>query len=222
MRKTRIGSVEQRFFTRFQLNDSSGCWEWIGTKNPNGYGVIGGKLGGQRLVPAGSNMLAHRVSWLIHFGPIPDGEGVHGTVVMHKCDNRACVNPSHLAIGSQRANVHDMVSKGRKVSGTPSGVKHWGSSIKTQEDMDLICSTKGKTKELAERFGTTTSTIKAIRRRNGVSTYDAEKFHSKALTQDVISHIRSTKPGTRGLTKLYGLSKTTISRIRKGLTYKLE
>lgn len=220
MRNTRVGSVEQRFFNRFQVNGESGCWEWVGPLSAGGYGVIAGKIGGNRLVPAGVNMLAHRVSWLIHNGKIPDGEGAHGTVVMHTCDNRKCVNPKHLRLGTQGDNVKDMIVKGRKVSGTPSGIEHWRSSIKNQADIDLICSTKGKTKELAERFGVDVCTIKRIRLRNGCAPAEREKFKNKPLSQEAIDHIRSTPPGTRGLGKLYGVGKTTIANIRKGLTHK--
>lgn len=219
MRNTRVGSVNVRFATRFQVDAKSGCWNWVGTKNAKGYGVIGGEINGKRYVPAGANMLAHRASWLIFNGDIPEGEGAHGTVVMHKCDNPACVNPAHLMLGTQSDNVLDMVQKGRKVSGTPSGVKHWNSSIKDQADIDLICSTEGQTQELAERYGVHVATIKKIRRRNGVIADDADKFKNKPLSQEAIDHIRSTKPGTRGLGKLYGVGKTTIANIRKGLTH---
>lgn len=220
MRLTRTGSVEQRFFSRFVEDSTTGCWNWTGTKNQLGYGVIAGKIGGKRVAPTGSGMLAHRVFWMIHFGDIPTGEGAHGTVVMHKCDNPGCVNPAHLRLGTQADNVKDMNVKGRKVSGTPSGVEHWGSSIKTQTDIDLICSTKGKTKELAEKFGVAESTIKRIRVRNGAIVPGAERFRNKPLTPEAIAHIRSTPPGTRGLGKLYGVGKTTIANIRKGLTHK--
>ena len=189
-------------------------------KTPKGYGRIAGVvIDGVRHTERERAMLAHRASWLLYCGPIPKGEGAHGTVVMHKCDNPACVNPHHLALGTQADNVRDMIQKGRKVSGTPSGVAHWRSKIETQEDIDLICATKGRTKELAERFGVDVCTIKRIRIRNGVKVAQPEKFKNKPLTQEAIDHIRSTPPGTRGLGKLYGVGKTTIANIRKGLTH---
>lgn len=138
---------------------------------------------------------------------------------MHICDNPSCVNPDHLRLGTQSDNVRDMIAKGRKVSGVPSGVRHWNSAFKSQADIDLICSTKGKTKELAEEFGVDVCTIKRIRRRNGAAPADGEKYANKRLPQDAIDYIRSTPPGTRGLAKLFGVSKETISKIRKGVTH---
>ena len=219
MRLARVGSVNERFFERVQLDLLSGCWNWTGTKNAKGYGRIAGEINGQRVAESGRQMLAHRVSWMLHAGPIPQGPGAHGTVIMHTCDNPGCVNPQHLRLGTQADNVKDMVKKGRKVSGTPSGVAHWLSSFKDQADIDLICATVGKTKELAEKYGVHVCTIKRIRRRNGAVIPDAEKFVNKPLSKEAIEHIRSTKPGTRGLGRLYGVGKTTIASIRKGLTH---
>jgi hypothetical protein len=219
MRSTRVGSVNERFFNRFERDQSTKCWNWTGLLSPKGYGKISGVMLDGTKVNA---MLAHRVSWLLHNGPIPAGEGAHGTVVMHVCDNPACVNPDHLRLGTQSENVKDMVTKGRHVVGEwqrRKGVEHFRSAFKDQADIDLICSTEGDTKALAERFGVAESTIKRIRRRNGVIKPDAEKYMNKPLSQEAIDHIRSTKPGTRGLGKLYGVGKTTIANIRKGLTH---
>jgi hypothetical protein len=217
MRSTRVGSVNERFFNRFERDYSTKCWNWTGLLSPKGYGKISGvTLDGTKV----SGMLAHRVSWLLHNGPIPEGEGAHGTVVMHICDNPRCVNPAHLRLGTQGDNVQDMVQKGRrKAPVLPTGLDHWRSSFTDQADIDLICSTNGQTKELAAKFGVAESTIKRVRRRNGVVKPDAEKYVNKPLSQEAIDHIRSTKPGTRGLGKLYGVGKTTISNIRKGLTH---
>lgn len=223
MRLTRVGSVNERFFDRVEINLLSGCWVWTGSKNAKGYGYLSGVVNGERLVKKSQNMLAHRVSWIIHIGPIPDGNGAHGTVVMHTCDNPACVNPVHLRLGTQAENVKDMGAKGRHVVGEwqkRKGIEHFRSAFKDQADIDLICSTKGKTQELAERFGVDVCTIKRIRRRNGVVKPDAEKFKNKPLSQEAIDHIRSTPPGTRGLGKLYGVGKTTIANIRNGLTHR--
>ena len=111
MRASRIGSVNERFADRYIINKETGCWDWIGSKTNKGYGYLAGVINGKRLVPAGKHITAHRASWIIHFGEISQGVGVHGTVVMHKCDNRGCVNPDHLMLGTQSDNVLDMVSR---------------------------------------------------------------------------------------------------------------
>lgn len=76
-----------------------GCWEWPGAQG-NGYGMI--------LMPDGRLRGAHRVAWELANGPIPDG-----LFVLHHCDNRACVRPDHLFLGTQGDNVRDMYAKGR-------------------------------------------------------------------------------------------------------------
>lgn len=90
------------------------CWGWSGaravTKYLGGYGILGG--GGRNRSPVG----AHRVSWEIHFGPIPAG-----LLVCHKCDNPACANPAHLFLGTAQDNAIDCARKGRVRGGMPVG-----------------------------------------------------------------------------------------------------
>jgi hypothetical protein len=222
MRATRVGSVNERFYKRFERDRKTGCWNWTGAVNAKGYGIIAGEINGKRYAPVGQNMLAHRVSWIIHKGDIPEVDSAHGMVVMHTCDNPGCVNPDHLILGAQSDNVRDMDKKGRHVvSGwhKRTGIEHFRSSITRQEDLDLILSTTGNTKDLAEKFGVHVSTIMRIRRRNGVVSADPNKFKNKPLSQEAIDYIRSTPPGTRGLAKKFGVGKTTISNIRQGLTH---
>lgn len=71
------------------------CWEWTAFRLSNGYGLL-------------HTGLAHRFSWKIANGEIPKG-----LFVLHKCDNRSCVNPAHLFLGTQLDNMRDMHSKGR-------------------------------------------------------------------------------------------------------------
>lgn len=85
---------------------NTGCWLWEGAYT-NDYGELAYKHGGRRL-----RVRAHRVSYEWHYGAIPEG-----MEILHKCDTPACVNPSHLRIGTHRENMNDMAAKGRQSKG---------------------------------------------------------------------------------------------------------
>lgn len=86
------------------VNKSDGCWEWKGLIMEVGYGAHSIK---------GKACYAHRFSYELHFGEIPNGK-----LICHSCDNRKCVNPSHLFVGSHLDNTKDMIDKKRNCKGT--------------------------------------------------------------------------------------------------------
>ncbi len=98
-----------RFGEMYFINKDNGCWEWTGKINSNGYGQI--NLGKNNIVSAS------RFSWIYHFGEIEDN-----LYVLHKCDNRKCVNPDHLFLGTQKDNIQDCYNKNRMPS--KFGIKH--------------------------------------------------------------------------------------------------
>ena len=95
-----VQPIENRFWPF--VNKTESCWLWTGSCNPNGYGQISRERRGMNPV------LAHRLSWRIHFGEDPGGN-----CVLHHCDNPKCVRPDHLFLGDMADNTHDMMKKKR-------------------------------------------------------------------------------------------------------------
>lgn len=93
-------SVAERLWP--SVNRTAGCWEWTGPAFRGGYG---------RVYFRGRTLYAHRVSWELANGRIPDG-----LWVLHHCDNPPCVRPDHLFLGTHADNMADMVAKGRHSS----------------------------------------------------------------------------------------------------------
>lgn len=97
--------LSERFWSK--VKKSNGCWEWQACISTAGYGKIGYK---------GKSIEAHRISYELSFGEIPNGMSI-----CHSCDNRKCVRPDHLFVGSHRENMMDAKAKGRMVHGD----SHW-------------------------------------------------------------------------------------------------
>lgn len=146
----------------------SGCWIWIGSLNKGGYGQIN----------VDHTMInAHRASWVVHRGSIPDGMSV-----LHACDVRCCVNPDHLFLGSHNDNMRDMKGKGRSAWGARSG-----QSRLTPSDIAAIRASDRNQYELAEEYGVQQPAISAIQR--------GERW--RGLSDGVrVSRKRRTKRGT--------------------------
>lgn len=140
---------EVRFERSYIPEPNSGCWLWLGgERGSNGYGGI--KFEG-RTIPA------HRYSWILHNGPIPEG-----LCVCHRCDIPTCVNPSHLFLGTTKENNDDKIRKGRHIKGGAHPL-----SKLTDGDVLLILALVGKKTDaaIARAYSVDRTVIERIRKR---------------------------------------------------------
>lgn len=121
-----------------------GCWEWVGATVRGGYGSL--KINNKKIG-------AHRFSWELHNGPIPEG-----LMTLHKCDNPPCCRPDHLFIGTGSDNMQDRAAKGRDNAVATGAVL---TELEVQEV--LIELNMGRSQaEIAEMYGVTQTTISRI------------------------------------------------------------
>ncbi len=157
---------ERNFWNKVRIKEGEdGCWIWTASKTHNGYGRFRFNFNGQRVS-------AHRLSWMIHFGVIPNG-----LLVCHKCDVKLCVNPNHLFLGTNSDNVKDCVAKGRN---TPC---HGDKNGTRKHPEKLVRGSARRDSKLSEKD------IPEIRIRYGYGASQrviADEFH---VTQTLISQI---------------------------------
>ena len=139
--------AEVRFWKNVEKHQD-GCWTWKASRSDTGYGCFYDRRAYH----------AHRYSWILANGPIPDG-----MLVLHSCDNRACVRPDHLSIGTHRDNTADMLSKGRELIPDVRGERH-GESKLTEDAVREIRASSRTGRELADKFGVSESAVSLVRR----------------------------------------------------------
>jgi len=148
--------LEARFWEKVDKRGPDECWEWKGSKTKTGYGRINNGT------HSGSPLRAHRVSWEIHNGPIPEGK-----YVLHRCDNPGCVNPRHLWIGSQADNIRDMDRKGRRKTVSRKGEGNGNAKLTRR----TVCKIRGfldagySLRQIASMFNIHYSTVHDIKTR---------------------------------------------------------
>ena len=139
--------ISERFFKKVEFLTNL-CWKWTGCRTKGGYGRTGfeGKTTG-----------AHRLSWILHFGPIPDG--LH---VLHKCDNPSCIRPDHLFLGTFQDNMQDKVNKGR--GSGPKGVLNPNAKLTGEKACQIFQRYQAgeQMKILASEFGVTAPCVHDI------------------------------------------------------------
>ncbi len=144
-----VKSLKNHFFKYVVIPESNNdCMEWQGYVNPSGYGKLMHDLKPYR---------AHRLSYLVFKGEIPKEKEV-----CHMCDNKKCINPSHLFLGTHQQNMNDMVKKGRQNS--VRGSQHANSKLnesKVKEIKKLLLAGVFQ-RTIAKQFGVHQSIIKEI------------------------------------------------------------
>ena len=141
------GPITKEFLlSRCAINSETGCWEWQGGKMTWGYANIrrGGKW-----------FRAHRKSYELFVAAIPKGLNV-----LHHCDNRGCLNPEHLFLGTQKDNMQDAAIKGR----TMRGERHTSCRL-TANKVLLIRRDTRSHEQIASDFGVVRQTVTDIKNR---------------------------------------------------------
>jgi hypothetical protein len=134
----------ERFDAKWEAVTETGCWLWTAcpAAKGRGYGSF-------------SSRLAHRASWELRVGPIPDG-----LCVLHHCDTPACVNPAHLFLGTNAENTADKMAKGRHRC--PRGEAHVRSKV-TEDTVRAIRAETGAQRTIARKYGIAQVTVWNIR-----------------------------------------------------------
>ena len=148
--------MKERFLAKIDIKEPDQCWEWLAMRHPDGYGQM--KVKEKR-------KYAHRLSYEIFIGPIPEG-----MMVCHKCDNPGCVNPHHLFLGTCLDNVRDMISKGRKRQASPDKLSSPGESnpaskltrVLVDEIRERYAKSNHSQQSLADAYGVSQSTVSNI------------------------------------------------------------
>ncbi len=147
-----ISPDEQRFWSKVDICGPDDCWNWtagIFDAPGCGYGAISIN---------GYTHKAHRVSWSLNNGPIPDG-----MCVCHKCDNRKCVNPKHLFLGTHLDNALDKYRKNRQR--IVYGDNHPGIKITVAQRAEILALLNAGTPQrlVAIKYGVSQSLISLVK-----------------------------------------------------------
>lgn len=209
-------SAEVRFFK--QLRKSLTCWEWVGCKDKNGYGIFRGEVSGVAFTKA------HRYSYALHTGDL-----LIGTQALHSCDNPSCVNPNHLRAGTNAENMREKAEKGR--SRTPVGSKNCRAILTEEQAAAILVDPRAFT-EIAAEYDVAASTVGSLKQRHSWKHLSGdvvkhirvgkrgEMSYASKITEQDVREIRSSPDSGKSLAVKYGISPQSITDIRKLRSWK--
>jgi len=141
----------EKFWSKVNVSDEDSCWNWMASKDPKGRA---------RVAVNGINEVAARVIYF-HHNPFAN----RNLFVCHTCDNPACVNPSHLFLGTSTDNSEDMVNKGRNFVPGLKGEQSPVSKLTVEDVLAIRADTTSKATSLARKYGVRDMQIYRIRTR---------------------------------------------------------
>jgi hypothetical protein len=145
----REGESDRSFWRNVRKQADGDCWDWVGPRDRDGYGISGaGEFGPTR---------AHRRSYLIAFGHLPTGRWV-----LHRCDNPACVNPAHLTLGDPKKNARERQERKREVLGE----RHHNAKLTDRQVREVrdLCVRGWVHQDIADAFGSSQTNVSRIAR----------------------------------------------------------
>lgn len=145
MPRIRRKNIDEQFWARVDCRGADECWTYVGQLNHKGYGFGWFRFGDY------VTRSAHRASWIIHHG---SPGNLH---VLHSCDNRRCVNPKHLFLGTNAENMADMTAKGRSACGT-----RQAKARLTDDAVRAMRGATGTTAAIARQFGVSHGAARAV------------------------------------------------------------
>lgn len=208
-----LPNIEKRFWNHVGTKEKGKCWNWIGCTGRGGYGVLS-------TLRNLAGIKAHRLSWMIHYGNIPDG-----LFVCHACDNPGCVNPDHLMLGTTIANTIDAYKK-KRLKMYKWGFGENNNSAKLSNDQVKLIREEyangSQYKELAEKYQC--SNIQRIVRNESyidknyqpINGNARKRPYRKVVPEEIQKLIIESNESACQLSKILPYSKPTILKIRNG------
>lgn len=188
----------------------SGCWEWQAATRSNGYGAFGVMKDGRHVV-RGAHVVAYALA---------NGVELPESCVLHRCDNRCCINPDHLFLGTQRDNIDDMRSKGRHCY----GVRRNNAALKDSSVAFIRSAYRDETHtnaQLSDIFGVSPQVVSSVAygrtwRHVPGSLHSVSRSKLDERSVKEIRALHAAGRRTKDLAASYGVSTSTISNIIAG------